>query len=215
MKKNIKHLLTCLSLLIGISVVSTSVKAAPNTMSLKDLDAKYGLKTISAKDVPSNVKPMEFKSVADADAYLSKHIQEINNQNKIIQSKVNNLNVNKNTNTNTTLNSNRVLSLLSASLNSSQTKEVNNVDGITWYNMTVTYGYSGSTFDSCNSINTYIAGWTAGYTYTQQSSYSNIIDGGRTLAASANGVETDYLLINGGIQIGNVPRSLYGEFYLN
>jgi len=208
MVKNIIRSFLLFSLMLTFSLGTTVNAKSLDTKStnIKELSGKYNLKDIEKSSIPSNITPMEFKNVEEADKFLSKVKSESAARNLKVKEQKSKLSLSSET---VQLNMFTTLSTSS----SSQAKRVS-YDGLgsTW--LKVYYTYSGSIFYSCSQVTAYCSGVTMGYDYVVNHSESSIIDGGRTLAASVDGITSYYLLIDGIVKIAQESDSYYAEFYL-
>lgn len=190
---------------VGISPIAASASTTDNK-EVKNLEAKYNLSSISIKDIPSDVKPLKFDSVEEADKYIQQFkeksealsngtvadVQLANKSSKIADS---------------------TPKMMLASTTGYQEKKVETT-GISSIWIGVSYTYSGSSFGKCTGVNSFITGFTTGVKYTHDYGTSSIIDGGRTLHAAINGTETLYIIVNG---IGDIyTQKIYdtADFYL-
>lgn len=215
------------SIVIVLSIVlcaSTSFAANDNTaLTLSDLETRYNLKDIDPSDVPSNIKPIEFKSIEECDEFLAKLKRENDEQEKIFKQKLAMLRMKElKEKTSIMVNSENIKSnsylLSSTDKTGSQTKTVEN-NVFCKYQVTAIYKYHYSSyykqnlFSSCVNVTSSLNGLSPGIEYTQTSYYSSIIDSGRTLACTVYGHEKDYLLIKGSIKLNEYDKKFYVEFY--
>ncbi len=208
-KKSFKKLFTTITMLLTVSLLTTSAFAAVPTQS-KQLDAlsqKYNLRDIKASELPANVKPIEFKTVAEAEAFLEK-VNDKNNIQVSVQPAIN-----ANSTTDVTTNA------VSSYPVGSQTLVVSWwLFG--WLNHTATYTYGwdydngNNIFIECLSTSSSMSGLNPGVTYQQaeDSSWSYITDNGKTLKAGFTGLLTYYLVIEGTVKIGDATQVITTDF---
>lgn len=188
--------------------------AKSNEVTLQSVSEQYSLKDIDSRNIPDGIKPIEFNSVAELNKYLSE---------KQIQNKVDKANfdlaVKKiNNERSIKISSGNTLAATSTSnyiLKGSLTKTASSFT-FGSYMMNVKFQYnnecSPKRFTSWNSTITYISGVAPGIEYTQDYSDGYVTDSGRTLVGIAEGIEKDYLLVEGGIKLYEFRRSFSVSF---
>lgn len=194
-----------LTFVLGTTVNAKSLDS--KATNIKELSKKYNLKDINKSNIPSTITPLEFKSVEEADKFISKIKIESSTRNLNVKEKKSNFLLSPEI-----VQPTNMLTTLSTSTGS-QAKKVS-YDGLGYQWIKVYYTYSGSIFYSCTKVNSYCTGVTIAYDYTVTNTDSQIIDGGRTLAASVDGTTKYYFLISGVVKVYESSDSYYAEFTL-
>jgi len=191
--------LVVIMIMTPLSAFASQSGNRSNAAALNALCKNYNLRDGKLSQIPANVKPIKFNSVAEADAFLANIYKDssLRPYNSSVQS------------------------FSSASSTSypvgTQSKKVK-FWLFGWIKEYVTYHYKWDSSQRCNvyvdcmEVNSGMSGLTPGITYDQVSSWSNITNKGKTLQAGVLGHLTYYLLIDGVIKIGDAYQSFSYKF---